>query len=99
MCDAADHHSRQRGHVRRPDKPLNTSTSWARHVVYKIPLCGNSPGNVGWLDWSPPGGGGEDGLACAIENPNNPPFDLPSWQWSCSPGTSTAAEEPATASR
>ena len=64
------------------NKPLNTGTPWARHVVYKIPLCGTSPGNVGWLDWFPPAGGvgGDDGLACAIENPNNPPFDLPSWQ-------------------
>ena len=67
------------------NKPLNTSEPWARHTVYKIPLCGNSPGNVGWLDWSPPGGGASE-LACAIENPSNPPFDLPSWQYVMQPG-------------
>ena len=67
------------------NRPLNTSIPWARHEVYKIPLCGNSPGNVGWLDWSPPGGGASE-LACAIENPSNPPFDIPSWQYVMQPG-------------
>jgi hypothetical protein len=62
------------------NRALNTSTPWARHVVYKIPLCGNSPGNVGWLDWFPPHGGAGE-ISCSIENPNNPPFNLPSWQY------------------
>ena len=45
-----------------------------------VPLCKNNPGNVGWLDWTPKGGG-----ACELENsilhPDNPPISLPSWQY------------------
>ena len=67
------------------NKALNTSVEWSRHVVYRIPLCGNSPGNVGWLDWSPSGGGASE-LACAIEDPNNPPFNLPAWKYVMQPG-------------
>jgi len=52
-----------------------------------IPLCGNGPGNVGWIDWYP-GEAGCDGepseglpeVECEILTPNNPPISLPSWQ-------------------
>ena len=52
-----------------------------------IPLCGNGPGNVGWIDWYP-GDAGCDGepaegmpeVECEILTPNNPPISLPSWQ-------------------
>lgn len=52
-----------------------------------IPLCGNGPGNVGWIDWYP-GTAGCDGttseglpeVECEILEPNNPPISLPSWQ-------------------
>jgi hypothetical protein len=27
------------------------------NIPFTIPLCRNDPGNVGWLDWHPPGGG------------------------------------------
>lgn len=41
-----------------PDDP---PTVWGAPVYYNIPftipLCRNDPGNVGWLDWHPPGGG------------------------------------------
>jgi hypothetical protein len=59
---------------------VNTGTPWDKFTVYKVPLCGNSPGNVGWLDWTPPGGGASE-IANSITNPNNPPIDLPSWQY------------------
>ena len=52
---------------------------WDKFTVYKVPLCGNSPGNVGWIDWYPPAGGASE-IADAIDHPNNPPIDLPSWQ-------------------
>ena len=48
--------------------------------VYKIPLCQNGPGNVGWLDWTPPGGGTNE-LEQSILIPDNPAIDLPSWQY------------------
>ena len=46
---------------------------------YSIPLCKNGPGNVGWLDWSPPAGGTLE-LVNAILNPTNPAIPVPSWQ-------------------
>ncbi len=45
---------------------------------YIFPLCFNSPGNVGWLDWVPPAGGASE-VASSISTPDNPAIDLPSW--------------------
>ncbi|MBI2782077.1 MAG: Tad domain-containing protein [Chloroflexi bacterium] len=56
------------------------STAWPWNTVLTVPLCKNSPGNVGWLDWTPPGGGAKE-LVCSIVNPDNPLITLPSWQW------------------
>jgi len=49
-----------------------------------IPLCGNDPGNIGWIDWYPgeQACGPSEGLPeveCEILTPNNPPISLPSW--------------------
>ena len=46
-----------------------------------LPLCkGSASGNVGWLDWSPPGGGTQE-LEQAILHPSNPAIPVPSWQY------------------
>lgn len=58
---------------------------WQLNVVYKIPLCQNNPGNVGWLDWDPKGGGTSDVVA-AIARPDNSPITFPSWQFVSEPG-------------
>ncbi len=55
------------------------------HTVSVIPLCSNSPGNVGWLDWTPPSGGTSE-LVNQISNPTNPAVPLPSWQYATSTG-------------
>ena len=55
------------------------------HTVSVIPLCSNAPGNVGWLDWTPPSGGTSE-LINTIQNPNNPAVPLPSWQYVTSTG-------------
>lgn len=52
---------------------------------YVIPLCKNNPGNVGWLDWTPPAGGTSE-LVDSITNPNNPAIPVPSWQYITSTG-------------
>ncbi|HUQ44932.1 MAG TPA: Tad domain-containing protein [Candidatus Limnocylindria bacterium] len=62
------------------NKPINSGTPWSFNVVYKIPLCQSSPGNVGWLDWDPPAGGTGE-LVCSILTADNPAIDLPSWQY------------------
>ena len=30
---------------------------WPQEQRVIVPLCKNNPGNVGWLDWTPKGGG------------------------------------------
>jgi len=52
---------------------------WPWNTVLTVPLCKNSPGNVGWLDWDPPAGGAAE-IVCSIVNPDNPLIVLPSWQ-------------------
>ena len=61
------------------NRPSDTGVPWVFNNVYKIPLCSNSPGNVGWLDWTPPGGGAGE-VVCSILTADNPAIDLPSWQ-------------------
>ena len=54
--------------------------AWPWNQVITVPLCKNAPGNVGWLDWTPPGGGANE-IVCEIVNPNNPAITLPSWRY------------------
>jgi hypothetical protein len=66
-------------------------THWSTNVFYRIPLCSNGPGNVGWIDWSPQAGGTSE-LVSAILNPgSNPPIDLPSWQYVTETGNVNSA--------
>ncbi len=57
-----------------------TGGDYIAGVTYEIPLCKNTAGNVGWLDWTPPGGGTSE-IVQEILTPNNPPINLPSWQY------------------
>jgi hypothetical protein len=67
------------------------STEWPTNVEFTIPLCSSGPGNVGWLDWDPPAGGTNE-LADAIENPNNPSIQIPSWQYISESGNINAGQ-------
>jgi hypothetical protein len=58
---------------------------WAWNTVLSVPLCKSSPGNVGWLDWTPPSGGASE-LDCSIINSNNPAINLPSWRYVAATG-------------
>lgn len=59
---------------------------WPTNERVILPLCkGPASGNVGWLDWSPPGGGTSE-LIDAILNPSNPAIPVPSWQYVTSTG-------------
>jgi hypothetical protein len=55
---------------------------------YIIPLCGNNPGSVGWIDWSPPGGGDSE-LAAEICDPNTV-INLPDWYYVTSTGNTNS---------
>ena len=58
----------------------NPPSHWGTNVVYRIPLCKNGPGNVGWIDWTPTAGGTSE-LRDQILNPSGPPIVLPSWNF------------------
>jgi hypothetical protein len=60
-------------------QPVLPPTPWVYGPVYKVPLCQNGPGNVGWIDWTG-GGGGIPEIIDSVNNPDNPSIDLPSWQ-------------------
>jgi hypothetical protein len=72
---------------------VTTGAAWPREQIIKFPLCGNSPGNIGWLDWTPPGGGTSD-TVCSILTPNNPPIELPSWLYAPAAGNTNGGGGP-----
>ncbi|HET6732746.1 pilus assembly protein TadG-related protein [Mycobacterium sp.] len=55
-----------------------------------VPLCKNSPGNVGWLDWTPTAGGTSE-LVDAILTPSNPRLEWPQWYYITSTGNVNSA--------
>ena len=54
-------------------------------VLYKIPLCSSTPGNVGWIDWTPPSGGMNELAECISDPENTPgctdPITVPDWYY------------------
>ncbi|HEY4227551.1 MAG TPA: pilus assembly protein TadG-related protein [Candidatus Limnocylindrales bacterium] len=67
--------------------PVDSGTPWTFNIVYKIPLCSTSSGNVGYLDWTPKAGGTGE-VVCSILTADNPAIDLPSWQYVPAAGNS-----------
>ncbi len=59
---------------------------WAKNQVYQVPLCKNGPGNVGWLDYTPPAGGTSEVVDMILDPSQIPGIDLPSWQFVTSTG-------------
>jgi hypothetical protein len=72
------------------NRPVNTGVPWDDYTVYRVPLCQNGPGNVGWIDWDPPNGGIPD-VIDSIYSPDNPPVRLPSWQFVTQTGNVNSA--------
>jgi len=58
---------------------------WPHNVTIAIPLCKNTAGNVGWIDWYPPAGGADE-LADAIQSPSNPTVTTPKWYFIAATG-------------
>lgn len=56
-----------------------------------VPMCSNGPGNVGWIDWTPTGGGANE-LADAITTPNNPPITTPKWYYITQTGSISSGQ-------
>ena len=59
--------------------------------VTVVPLCSNGPGNVGWIDWTPPAGGAAE-LEASITSPNNPGFNWPNWYYVAQTGNVNSIE-------
>ncbi len=71
--------------------PVQPATLWpAPSDVVSIPLCKNGPGNVGWLDWTPTGGGTNE-LVQAILHPSNIALTWPGWYYVTSTGNVNSA--------
>jgi len=65
---------------------------WDHGQLYVIPLCSAGPGNVGWIDWDPTGGGTSE-LIDVISDPEVAPYvPVPSWQWTTETGDIGSAE-------
>jgi Flp pilus assembly protein TadG len=62
--------------------PILSLDSWGSGIVYRVPLCKNGPGNVGWIDWTPPASGPSE-LVAPILEPDIPPpgVKVPSWNF------------------
>lgn len=73
------------------NKSLPTTSPWVNNTEYIIPLCGNNPGSLGWIDWYAPAGGAAE-LALEICDPNPPPIDLPDWFEVSSTGNVNSAD-------
>lgn len=61
----------------------------ANQVV--VPMCSNGPGNVGWIDWTPTGGGASE-LADAITKKNNKPMSTPHWYYITQTGSISSGQ-------
>jgi hypothetical protein len=60
------------------NRAVPTELKWPLGTDLVLPLCGMFPGGVGWIDWTPPGGGAGDELADDICNPDTE-ITLPDW--------------------
>ncbi len=70
---------------------VDTGVPWSADgtTVYIVPLCKDSPGNVGWIDWN--GSNSKQHVLDSILIPNNPAVTLPSWQNVAVPGNPNMA--------
>jgi hypothetical protein len=73
------------------NKAIPTELPWDLGVDLVLPLCGNFPGGVGWIDWTPPGGGAGDELAEEICNPDTS-ITLPDWFFVTATGNTNASQ-------
>lgn len=78
------------------NRPDTDGTAWPLGTLQVFPLCSSGPGNVGWLDWTPPGGGTSE-LRDAILNPNNPEMVIPEWYFIAQSGNPSSPSQIETA--
>jgi hypothetical protein len=69
----------------------NPSVTWPKYQTYVLPICKHGPGNVGWIDWSPPNGGTNELVGC-IQTPCNGDITLPQWMNVAQPGGTSSSQ-------
>jgi len=75
-----------------PDNPqYGMPWPFGPNNLVALPLCSNGPGNVGWIDWTPPGGGASE-VSGSITSPNNPPISTPHWYYITETGAITSLD-------
>lgn len=72
------------------NKAIPTELPWDVDVDIVLPLCGNFPGGVGWIDWTPTGGGSSE-LAGEICNPDTEVL-LPDWFYVTQTGNTNSTD-------
>jgi len=73
---------------------IPSTTPWpvGPNNVLAIPLCKDSEGNVGWLDWTPTAGGASELADAIIPPPNNPTIVTPHWYYITATGNINASQ-------
>lgn len=66
-----------------------TDLPWPKYTDVVLPLCTSATGNVGWIDWHPPGGGVQE-IIDSVDNPDNDAIRLPSWNFVSQTGNTNA---------
>lgn len=61
-------------------------------AAYIVPLCAGEPGNVGWLDWTPPGGGASE-IEDQIYEPDHDPLWIPDWYYVSQTGNMSSGDK------
>ena len=57
-----------------------------------LPFCSNGPGNVGWIDWTPPNGGANE-VADSITNPSSGEVFSSHWYFVTETGAITSLDD------
>lgn len=73
--------------------PSNPVTEWPYYnISITIPLCKDNPGNVGWLDWTPPAGGVDETVTVIGPPTIHPRVAIPSWQFITATGNTNRSD-------
>jgi hypothetical protein len=75
-------------------KAIPSTSAWpvGSANVLAIPLCKDSAGNVGWLDWTPTAGGASELADAIVPPPFSPPINTPHWYYITATGNVNSSQ-------
>jgi Flp pilus assembly protein TadG len=76
------------------NEAIGSTTLWpvGSSNVLTIPLCKDSQGNVGWLDWTPTAGGVSELAGAVLGNPANGTITTPRWYYITATGNVNSSQ-------